>query len=213
MLLERYASGVLVSLDEWRLLAASSVHIDPSVSTYDVIHVSRDIATDADRTRDWCLHGNAVTRFLKEVEAPDSTLLPVTACHEVESCVAVSLSDMESATRCILYPDTTICGLSSAPSSTSTCRLVIKEAASQVYLRTGKSTTTQTLWFWTTVVMTCGCHRPAHRPVTASDVSLHPRPWNPAGCCQGNSPGLRQEDRYSVSGGSIRPSTNWIAPF
>lgn len=152
MLLERCASCVSVSLDEWRLLTASSVHTDPSISTYDVIHVSRDIATDANRTRDWCLHGNAVcvgqlTRFLKEVEAPDSTLLPVTACHKVESCVAVSLSDMESATRCILYPDTTVCGLSSTPSPTSTCRLVIKEAASQVYLRTGESTAAQTLWY------------------------------------------------------------------
>lgn len=152
MLLERCAFGVSVSLDRWHLLAASSVHIDPSVSTYDVIHVSQDIATDADRTRDWCLHGNAVcvgqlTRFLKEVEAPDGTLLPVTACQEVESCVAVSLSDMESATRCILYPDTTVCGLSSALNSTSICRLVIKEAASQVYLQTGESTAAQTLWY------------------------------------------------------------------
>lgn len=152
MLLERCASGVSVSLEGWRLLAVSSVHVDPSISTYDVIHVSRDIATDADRTRDWCLHGNAVcvgqlARFLKEAEAPDSTLLPVTACQEVESCVAVSLSDMESATRCILYPDTTVCGLSSAPSSTSTCRLVIKEDASQVYLRTGEPTAAQTLWY------------------------------------------------------------------
>lgn len=89
------------------------------------------------------------SRFLKEVdsESPDSTLLPVTACHEVESCVAVSLSNMESATRCILYPDTTVCGLSSAPSSTSTCRLVIKEAASQVYLRTGESAAARALWY------------------------------------------------------------------
>lgn len=106
-----------VSLDQWRLLSDSSVLVDPSVSTYDVIHVSRDIATDANRTRDWCLH----------------------ACQEAESCVAVSLSEVESATRCILYPDTTACGLSSASSSSSpasSCRLVIREPAPQVYLRT-----------------------------------------------------------------------------
>uniref|UniRef100_A0A3Q3MFS1 Carboxylesterase type B domain-containing protein n=1 Tax=Mastacembelus armatus TaxID=205130 RepID=A0A3Q3MFS1_9TELE len=85
-----------VSMDEWRLLSDSSVLVDPSVSTYDVIHVSRDIATNRDKTRDWCLH----------------------ACQEAESCVAVSLSETASATRCIFYPDTTACGLS----STSTLR-------------------------------------------------------------------------------------------
>uniref|UniRef100_A0A3B4VDR6 Thyroglobulin n=1 Tax=Seriola dumerili TaxID=41447 RepID=A0A3B4VDR6_SERDU len=108
-----------VSLEEWRLLPKSSVLVDPSVSTYDVIHVSRDISTDRDKTRDWCLH----------------------ACQEAESCVAVSLRETESATRCVLYPDTTACGLSSAPGSsrpTTSCRLVIREPAPHVYLRTGE---------------------------------------------------------------------------
>lgn len=53
------------------------------------------------------------------------------------------MSEVKSATRCILYPDTTVCGLSTAPSSpnpTSSCRLVIKEPAPQVYLRIGEST-------------------------------------------------------------------------
>lgn len=65
----------------------------------------------------------------------------LSACQEAESCIAVSLSETVSATRCVLYPDTTVCGLSSAPSSsspTSSCRLVLREPASQVYLRTGK---------------------------------------------------------------------------
>ncbi|KAM4581065.1 thyroglobulin [Odontesthes bonariensis] len=106
-----------VSMDEWRPVSESSVLIDPSLSTYDVIHVSRDIATDRNKTRDWCLH----------------------ACQEAESCVAMALSEAESATRCVLYPDTTACGLSSAPGSprpTSSCRLVIREPAPQVYLST-----------------------------------------------------------------------------
>ncbi|TNN39573.1 Thyroglobulin [Liparis tanakae] len=63
------------------------------------------------------------------------------ACEEAESsCVAVSFSETASATRCVLYPDTTACGLSSAPGSpspASSCRLVIREPAPQVYLRTG----------------------------------------------------------------------------
>ncbi|GLD69003.1 thyroglobulin-like protein [Lates japonicus] len=129
-----------VSLDEWRLLSDSSVLIDPSVSTYDVIHISRDITTDRDKTRDWCLH----------------------ACQEAESCVAVSLSEAESATRCILYPDTTACGLSSAPSSskhTSSCRLVIREPAPQVYLRTGEpvSQSQQRAALMVPALLTCLC--------------------------------------------------------
>ncbi|XP_037531992.1 thyroglobulin [Nematolebias whitei] len=106
-----------VLMDEWRLLSDSAVLVDPTLTTYDVIHVSRDIATDQSRTRAWCLN----------------------ACQEAESCIAVSLSETVSATRCVLYPDTTVCGLSSAPSSsspTSSCRLVLREPASQVYLRT-----------------------------------------------------------------------------
>ncbi|XP_030606071.1 thyroglobulin [Archocentrus centrarchus] len=106
-----------VSLDDWSLLYNSSVLIDPSLASYDVIHVSRDIASNRDMTRDWCLH----------------------ACQEAESCVAVSLSEVESATRCVLYPDTTVCGLSSTPESSSpasaSCQLVVREPAPQVYLR------------------------------------------------------------------------------
>lgn len=55
--------------------------------------------------------------------------------------MAASLRQVESATRCILYPDTRVCGLSStlqAASTASSCRLVIREPAFQVYLRTGE---------------------------------------------------------------------------
>ncbi|KAK1895743.1 Thyroglobulin [Dissostichus eleginoides] len=107
-----------VSLDQWRLLSGSSLLVDSSLSTYDIIHLSRDIAAgNRDATRDWCLH----------------------ACQEAESCVGVALSEEGGATRCVLYPETSTCGLSSAPnapSPASSCRLVIREPASQVYLKT-----------------------------------------------------------------------------
>ncbi|XP_015260848.1 PREDICTED: thyroglobulin, partial [Cyprinodon variegatus] len=109
-----------VSMDDWRLLSDSLLLVDSSLSTYNVIHVSRDIATDQEKTRNWCLH----------------------ACQEAESCVTVSISDAESAVRCILYPDTTTCGLGSAPGSSgsaASCRLVIREPAPQVYLMTERS--------------------------------------------------------------------------
>nr|XP_049585686.1 thyroglobulin isoform X6 [Syngnathus scovelli] len=105
-----------VSTEQWSLLPDSVLVLDASSPSYDVIHISRDIAADPLRTRDWCLH----------------------ACQEAKSCAAVSLAEWESATRCILYPDTTVCALSSAPGSESptfTCRLVVREPAPQVYLR------------------------------------------------------------------------------
>uniref|UniRef100_A0A8D3BNI0 Thyroglobulin n=1 Tax=Scophthalmus maximus TaxID=52904 RepID=A0A8D3BNI0_SCOMX len=92
-----------VSLDEWRLLSDSSVLVDPSVSTYDIIHISRDIATDRNKTRDWCLHGNHSRTLINP--SPSRT-----------------------------FP--------SAPGSSrpsTSCRLVIREPAPQVYLRTERS--------------------------------------------------------------------------
>uniref|UniRef100_A0A3B3UCM5 Thyroglobulin n=1 Tax=Poecilia latipinna TaxID=48699 RepID=A0A3B3UCM5_9TELE len=78
--------SVSVFMDDWRLLSESSLLIDASLSTYDVIHVS-------------------------QVKLMKACFL--SACQEAESCVAVSLRKVESAVRCILYPDTTTCGLSS----------------------------------------------------------------------------------------------------
>ncbi|CAL8248966.1 unnamed protein product [Lota lota] len=105
-----------VSLDQWNALDESAILVDPSLSSYDVVHISRDIAGDKDKTRDWCLH----------------------ACQGAESCIALSISQTESATRCVLYPDTRACGLSSSPTSSSPasfCQLVLREPASQVYLK------------------------------------------------------------------------------
>ncbi|XP_059195918.1 thyroglobulin [Centropristis striata] len=110
-------TGTQAPSSSWRLLSDASLLVTPSLSTYDVIHVSRDIAADWDATRAWCLH----------------------ACEEAESCAAVALSEAESATRCVLYPDTSTCGISPAPDSASpapTCRLAIREPAPQVYLKT-----------------------------------------------------------------------------
>ncbi|XP_077384390.1 thyroglobulin isoform X2 [Festucalex cinctus] len=104
------------STAEWSPVPEQSLLLDASWPAYDVIHVSRDIAGDPVQTRDWCLH----------------------ACQEAESCAAVSLAELESATRCVLYPDSAVCGLSSAPNSespASSCHLVIREPAHQVYLR------------------------------------------------------------------------------
>lgn len=66
----------------------------------------------------------------------------LSACQKAESCVAVTLRQMESATRCLLYPDTSACGPAlQSSSATSSCKWVIREPAFQVYLRTGEGVT------------------------------------------------------------------------
>nr|XP_057909617.1 thyroglobulin [Doryrhamphus excisus] len=115
-----------ISMDKWRLLDDSAVLLDPSFPSFDIIHISRDIAVNPVQTRDWCLR----------------------ACQEAESCAAVTVGSTESATRCHLYPDTTVCGLSSTPDSASTaysCRVIIREAAPEVYLRRALSSPVTTL--------------------------------------------------------------------
>ncbi|KAJ8013237.1 hypothetical protein DPEC_G00051180 [Dallia pectoralis] len=101
-----------VTLTQWRLLDESSTLVDSSVPSFDVIHISKDIAEDLDRTKTWCL----------------------SECEQEESCVAVTVQRTDSAVRCILYPDTLACG----PASTfggQSCRLVIREPALMVFLR------------------------------------------------------------------------------
>ncbi|XP_041941809.1 thyroglobulin [Alosa sapidissima] len=100
-----------VAMLDWKLLDPSAVLVDPSLSMFDIVHISKDIAGDADRVRDWCL----------------------AACEESVSCVAVSLENRDSSSRCVLYPDTHTC----VPTEyAQDCRLRIREPASQVYLRT-----------------------------------------------------------------------------
>uniref|UniRef100_A0A8C2FKH6 Thyroglobulin n=1 Tax=Cyprinus carpio TaxID=7962 RepID=A0A8C2FKH6_CYPCA len=45
----------LSDLKNWKQLDASSVKVDSSVSAFDIVHISRDIAEDLDKVRDWCL--------------------------------------------------------------------------------------------------------------------------------------------------------------
>ncbi|XP_066538378.1 thyroglobulin [Hoplias malabaricus] len=100
-----------VDMNEWTLLGAASVLVDSSVSMFDVVHISKDIAEELERARDWCL----------------------ASCKEKESCSAVSVASRESAVRCVMYPDTHIC----LPSSSGQhCLFLIKEPAQYVYLKT-----------------------------------------------------------------------------
>uniref|UniRef100_A0A671QW17 Thyroglobulin n=1 Tax=Sinocyclocheilus anshuiensis TaxID=1608454 RepID=A0A671QW17_9TELE len=99
-------------LKNWKQLDAASVKVDSSVSAFDIVHISSDIAEDLDKVREWCL----------------------SACAESESCSAVSIDSRESAMRCVMCPDTHTC---LPTTSGPCCFLVIKEPAQSVYIRTG----------------------------------------------------------------------------
>ncbi|XP_056618676.1 thyroglobulin [Triplophysa dalaica] len=101
-----------VDLQKWKQLDSSSVQVDSSLSDFDIVHISRDIAEDMDKVKDWCF----------------------SACEESESCSAVSIHGRESAVRCVMYPDMHTC---LPTNSGQRCSLVIKEPADSVYIRTG----------------------------------------------------------------------------
>ncbi|KAL4616898.1 thyroglobulin [Arapaima gigas] len=101
-----------VSMSDWELLDRTSVLTDQSISTHDVIHMSKDIAEDLDRSRDWCL----------------------SACMMSEACLLVAVDRRESAVRCTLYPDTHAC---TPVMGRHTCRVLVKEPAQYLYLRKG----------------------------------------------------------------------------
>ncbi|KAL1259661.1 hypothetical protein QQF64_010238 [Cirrhinus molitorella] len=102
----------MADMKNWKQLDAPSVRVDSSVSAFDIVHISRDIAEDLDKVKDWCL----------------------SACEESESCSAVSIDRRESAVRCVMYPDTHTC---LPTTSGQRCFLVTKEPAQSVYIRTG----------------------------------------------------------------------------
>ncbi|XP_051574507.1 thyroglobulin-like [Myxocyprinus asiaticus] len=102
-------------MKNWKQLDATTVQVDSSVAAFDIVHISRDIAEDQDKVREWCL----------------------SACEESESCSAVSIDNRESAMRCVMYPDTHTC---IPTTSGQRCLLIIKEPAQSVYIRTGLKT-------------------------------------------------------------------------
>ncbi|XP_015212882.2 thyroglobulin [Lepisosteus oculatus] len=89
-------------LSAWEFLDFSSVAIDPSISEYDVIHLSKDITEDFNKSRDWCL----------------------SACTENASCATVTVDITDSAVRCVFYPDTHRCSPSTLGQE---CKLLLRE--------------------------------------------------------------------------------------
>uniref|UniRef100_A0A4W3GX05 Carboxylesterase type B domain-containing protein n=1 Tax=Callorhinchus milii TaxID=7868 RepID=A0A4W3GX05_CALMI len=112
--MSRWTGLVTVSLGTWQLLDTSPV-LQPTISNFDVIHISGDTAQlNGDFTtsaRDWCL----------------------SVCESSRACAMVTLDPGQVGTRCVLYPDTHTCGHSLRGQD---CRVLLREPAQALYLRT-----------------------------------------------------------------------------
>lgn len=78
-----------VDLKKWKQLDSSSVQVDASVSAFDIVHISRDIAEDRDRVRDWCFSGNFSFLYLCLTVLQETVV--VGSCVTYHTYVAVHL--------------------------------------------------------------------------------------------------------------------------
>uniref|UniRef100_A0A8D0GXN7 Thyroglobulin n=1 Tax=Sphenodon punctatus TaxID=8508 RepID=A0A8D0GXN7_SPHPU len=98
------------AMDQWQLLDGSSVLVDSTLFNFDIVQVSRGLASDFPSARDFCL----------------------SVCAKNLSCIVTTLEIQPSVIRCLFYPDTQSCvhGLQGRY-----CRLFLKEPATYVYRR------------------------------------------------------------------------------
>ncbi|KAM3840976.1 thyroglobulin [Vipera latastei] len=97
-----------VTLDKWQRLDRTSTILDPSISKFDVIQVSRDASSDFAAIRDFCL----------------------SVCSKDNLCLVTTLEMLPSAARCMFYPETQSCTLSLQGHH---CRILLKEPAAYIY--------------------------------------------------------------------------------
>ncbi|KAL8181770.1 UNVERIFIED_CONTAM: hypothetical protein K2H54_027397 [Gekko kuhli] len=102
--------STLVASDQWQRVEKSSVLIDPSVSRFDVLRLSKEAASGFASARDTCL----------------------SVCSKNRSCLVTTLEMQPSATRCVFYPETQSCRFSLQGPH---CQLLLREPATYVYCR------------------------------------------------------------------------------
>ncbi|XP_070604754.1 thyroglobulin, partial [Erythrolamprus reginae] len=97
-----------VTLDKWQRLDKTSTILDPSISKFDVIQISRDPSSEFAAIRDYCL----------------------SVCSKDNLCLVATLEMLPSAVRCVFYPETQSCSLSLQGHR---CRILLKEPATYIY--------------------------------------------------------------------------------
>ncbi|XP_026534330.1 thyroglobulin, partial [Notechis scutatus] len=101
-----------LTLDKWQRLDRTSTILDPSISKYDVIQISRDPSSEFAAIRDFCL----------------------SVCSKDSLCLLATLEMLPSAARCVFYPETQTCTLSLQGHR---CRILLKEPATYIYRKQG----------------------------------------------------------------------------
>nr|XP_020662064.1 thyroglobulin [Pogona vitticeps] len=97
-----------VTLDKWKRVDGAATLIDPSISQFDIMHVSRDTSSDFANIRDFCL----------------------SVCSKEKLCLTTTLEVRPTSVRCLFYPETQICTLDLQGHH---CRLGLKEPATYIY--------------------------------------------------------------------------------
>uniref|UniRef100_A0ABM5GDE2 Thyroglobulin n=1 Tax=Pogona vitticeps TaxID=103695 RepID=A0ABM5GDE2_9SAUR len=97
-----------VTLDKWKRVDGAATLIDPSISQFDIMHVSRDTSSDFANIRDFCL----------------------SVCLKEKLCLTTTLEVRPTSVRCLFYPETQICTLDLQGHH---CRLGLKEPATYIY--------------------------------------------------------------------------------
>ncbi|NP_001316486.1 thyroglobulin [Xenopus tropicalis] len=97
-------------LGDWLLLDKSSAVIDPSLSAYDMVQISRESPDNLQAAQNYCL----------------------AVCARAPSCVTATVALQEAAVRCLFYPDNQNCfyGLRNHQ-----CQLLVKEPATFIFRR------------------------------------------------------------------------------
>uniref|UniRef100_A0A8D2KSV9 Thyroglobulin n=1 Tax=Varanus komodoensis TaxID=61221 RepID=A0A8D2KSV9_VARKO len=96
------------TLGKWQRMDRTSVLIDPSISTFDVMHVSKDASSDFATIQNFCL----------------------SVCSKNKLCMVTTLEVQPTVIRCIFYPETQSCRLGL---QSHLCRLLLKEPATFIF--------------------------------------------------------------------------------
>ncbi|XP_073488945.1 thyroglobulin [Aquarana catesbeiana] len=97
-----------VLLDDWITLDPSAVTIDPSLSNYDEVLISRGASNQLSTVQSYCL----------------------SECARVPTCITTTINVLQAAIKCLFYPETQNCYYSLKGHR---CQLLVRESATYTF--------------------------------------------------------------------------------
>ncbi|XP_072269325.1 thyroglobulin-like [Pyxicephalus adspersus] len=97
-----------VLLDDWITLDTNAVTIDPFLSNYDEVQISRGLYNSISTVQNYCL----------------------SECARVPTCVTATINVLQSAIKCAFYPETQNCYCSLKGNR---CQLLVRESATYIF--------------------------------------------------------------------------------